>query len=68
MTENPLEDRAMQTEQSEPQETISRRYLLKVLAGAGGAVTAWSLLPGRWTRPVVKAGMLPMNYETSRPK
>jgi hypothetical protein len=66
VTEKPLEDRAVQTERSEPQETISRRHLLKVLAGAGGAVAAWSLLPGKWTRPVVEAGMLPQSFQASQ--
>lgn len=38
---------------------------LKLLAGTGGAVAAWSLLPGQWTRPVVEAGMLSKNFQAS---
>jgi hypothetical protein len=62
MTEKPLEDRV---EQSETHETISRRHLLRVLAGTSGAVAAWSLLPGKWTRPIVEASMLPRNLQAS---
>lgn len=65
MTEQPLEDRAVQSAQTESPEPIRRRHLLKVLAGAGGAVAAWGLLPGKWTRPVVEAGMLPRNFQAS---
>jgi len=49
----------------ETQETISRRRVLKTLAGTGGALAAWSLLPARWTRPVVEAGMLPQSAAAS---
>ncbi len=65
MIEKPLEGRAVQSAEAESDETISRRRLLKVLAGTGGAVTAWSLLPGKWTRPVVEASMLPKNLQAS---
>ncbi len=66
MADEPLEVRVVQSPQQRPYETMNRRHLLKLLAGTGGAA-AWSLLPGKWTRPVVEAGMLPMNYRTSRP-
>ncbi len=65
MTEKPHDDRVDQPGQMETQETISRRHLLRVLAGSGGAVAAWSLLPGKWTRPVVEASMLPRNLQAS---
>ncbi len=65
MTEKPLEDRAAQSALTGPHETFCRRRLLKVLAGTGGAVAAWGLLPGQWTRPVVEAGMLPKNFQAS---
>jgi hypothetical protein len=47
--------------QPETQEVISRRHLLKILAATGGAVAAWTLLPGKWSKPVVEAGMLPIH-------
>lgn len=65
MTEKPYEDRVEQLVEAETSETISRRRLLQVLAGTGGAIAAWSLLPGSWTRPVVEASMLPKNLQAS---
>jgi hypothetical protein len=46
-------------------DTISRRRLLKALAGTSGAVAAWSLLPVKWTRPVVEASILPQSAAAS---
>ena len=42
----------------------SRRRLLKFLA-AGGAVTAVSLLPGKWSSPSVKTGVLPAHAQVT---
>ncbi|HSG16017.1 MAG TPA: twin-arginine translocation signal domain-containing protein [Anaerolineae bacterium] len=41
-----------------------RRKLLKLLA-AGGAVTAVSMLPGKWSSPVVKSGVLPAHAQAT---
>ena len=43
----------------EAAEALSRRRLLKALAATGGAITASTLLPGKWVKPVVEVGMLP---------
>lgn len=52
------------TSEKEGQEwTVSRRRLLKVLAAAGGAVAASTLLPGKWARPVVEVGVLPAHAQ-----
>lgn len=51
--------------QHSPQETLGRRELLKALAATGGAVTAASLLPGAWTKPVIEAGVLPAHAAVS---
>jgi hypothetical protein len=42
----------------------SRRRLLKAIA-AGGAVTAVSLLPGKWSSPSVKSGVLPAHAQVT---
>lgn len=41
-----------------------RRRLLKLLA-AGGAVTAASMLPGKWSSPVIKTGVLPAHAQVT---
>jgi hypothetical protein len=43
----------------------SRRRLLKFLA-AGGAVTAVSLLPGKWSSPSIKSGVLPAHAQVTQ--
>jgi hypothetical protein len=65
MTDGPTGDCAEHRELLQSQEAISRRRLLQVLGGAGAAVAAWSLLPGKWTRPVVEASILPQTAQTS---
>ncbi len=45
--------------------TLGRRELLKALAAAGGALAAAAFLPGKWTRPVVEAGVLPAHAQAS---
>jgi hypothetical protein len=57
--ENQVHDDALE------QKTISRRQLLKTLIAAGGAVTASTLLPGEWARPVVEVGVLPAHAQAS---
>jgi len=44
---------------------LGRRELLKALAATGGAVTAASILPGKWIKPVIEAGVLPAHAQTS---
>lgn len=53
----------------EPQEEtpaiVSRRRLLKSLVISGGAVAGLTMLPEKWTRPVVEAGELSVHAEAS---
>jgi hypothetical protein len=44
---------------------ISRRTLLKVIAAAGGSLAASTMLPGKWVKPVLKVGVLPVHAQTS---
>lgn len=47
-----------------PQEDmIGRRELLKALAATSGAVVAASMLPGKWSEPVIEAGVLPAHAQ-----
>ncbi len=46
---------------------ISRRTLLKVLVAAGGSVAASAIIPGKWTKPLVRVGVLPVHAQTSQP-
>jgi hypothetical protein len=52
-------------EEETPEGTLSRRQLLKALAATGGAVSASSLLPGKWVKPVVEAGVLPAHAQVT---
>ena len=52
-------------ENETPKETVSRRQLLKALAATGGAVSASSLLPGKWAKPVVDVGLLPAHAQVT---
>lgn len=51
------------TNQDQAAANVSRRQLLKALLAAGGALTAASLLPGEWSRPVVEIGVLPAHAQ-----
>ena len=51
-------------ETSQEVQNPSRRRLLKFLA-AGGAVTAVSLLPGKWSSPSIKTGVLPAHAQVT---
>jgi len=53
------------SEEETPEATLSRRRLLKALAATGGAVSASSLLPGKWVKPVVEAGVLPAHAQVT---
>jgi hypothetical protein len=46
---------------------VSRRRLLKVLVAAGGSVAASTLLPGKWVKPILRVGVLPVHAQTSQP-
>ncbi len=47
------------------EQTLHRRDLLKVLAASGGALTAAALLPARWLKPAVDAGVLPAHAQST---
>jgi len=57
--------RHVESPEETPEKTLGRRALLKALAAAGGAVTASSLLPGEWAKPVVEVGVLPAHAQVS---
>jgi hypothetical protein len=61
--EEPTNDAASQ--EQAPEETLGRRQLLKALAATGGAAAAASLLPGKWAKPVIEAGVLPAHAQVS---
>ena len=44
---------------------VSRREILKALAAGGSALAASAFLPGKWTRPLVEAGVLPAHAQSS---
>ncbi len=47
------------------QQVINRREALKALAGIGGAAAASALVPEKWVKPVVEAGVLPAHAQSS---
>jgi hypothetical protein len=49
---------------SKPQ-ALSRGEMLKVISAMGMAITASSLAPEKWVKPVVEAGVLPAHAQTS---
>ncbi len=46
---------------------ISRRQLLKALVATGGAITASTVLSGKWSKPLVEVGLLPAHAQVSQP-
>ena len=48
-----------------PDQSLNRRELLKILAAAGGGLTAAAFLPGKWLKPVIEAGVLPVHAQAS---
>lgn len=54
-----------ENEQSADNSRINRRQLIKMLA-AGGAVTAASMVPGKWSSPAVKTGVLPAHAQVTQ--
>lgn len=53
-------------DEGKTEKTIGRRQLLKALVATSGAITAASMLPGKWTKPVVDAGVLPAHAQSSQ--
>lgn len=45
--------------------SISRRDALKALAATGAGVVAASLLPGKWEKPAMQMGVLPVHAQSS---
>lgn len=45
---------------------VSRRTMLKIIAAAGGGTAASFALPGKWVKPFVRAGVLPVHAQTSQ--
>jgi len=51
---------------SNSQKSINRREMLKKGAlAAGGAITAAAFLDGKWLKPIVKTGVLPVHAQAS---
>ncbi len=50
----------------ETRENISRRELVKALTALGGATAASSLLPQKWAKPEVGAGVLPAHAQSTQ--
>jgi hypothetical protein len=44
---------------------LTRRQALKAALAAAGGLTAAAFLPARWTRPLVKTGVLPVHAQSS---
>jgi len=47
--------------------SIDRRKMLKTALAAGGAITAAAFLEGKWLKPVVKTGILPVHAQSTCP-
>lgn len=46
---------------------ITRRDMLKVMLAGGGGIAASAFLPGKWLKPFVTTGVLPVHAATSAP-
>ncbi|MCJ7648283.1 MAG: hypothetical protein MUP85_06695 [Candidatus Lokiarchaeota archaeon] len=55
------------SERKESSLPIDRRKMLKSVLAAGGAITAAAFLDGKWLKPVVKTGILPVHAQASCP-
>jgi hypothetical protein len=53
------------TDQPDSDPQLTRRQLIKILAALGGAVTASSLMPEKWSRPQVGFGALPAHAQST---
>jgi Mg-chelatase subunit ChlD len=47
---------------------MGRRELLKALAAGGGAIAVTSIMPGKWAKPIIEAGLLPAHAQGSPDK
>lgn len=55
----------MEEKTSNTPEQINRRKMLKGVLAVGGAITAAAFLDGKWLKPVVKTGILPVHAQAS---
>lgn len=44
---------------------ITRKQFIELLAAAGGASALAGFLPGKWVKPIVKVGVLPVHAQSS---
>ena len=44
---------------------ITRNQFLKILVAVGGATAAAAFLPGKWLKPIVKVGVLPVHAQST---
>ncbi len=51
--------------ESNTQQKLSRREVLKTIIAGSGALAATAFLPSRWIKPVVEAGVLPAHAQSS---
>ena len=58
-----MEEITSQDENPKQKGNVGRREFLKTLVAGSGAVAAAAFLPAKWTRPVVKAGVLPAHAQ-----
>jgi hypothetical protein len=63
--EHQANDSADTLEEEGQEQTVSRRRLLKALIATGGAAAASTLLPSKWTKPIVEVGVLPVHAQAS---
>jgi hypothetical protein len=55
-------------EETTPKNTnLNRREALKAILAASGALVAAASLPGRWSKPMVEAGVIPAHAQGSLP-
>jgi len=55
-------------EETTPKNTnLNRREALKTILAASGALVAAASLPGRWSKPLVEAGVVPAHAQGSLP-
>jgi hypothetical protein len=50
---------------SKTKKTIKRRDALKVLAATGAGLAGATLLPGKWDKPAMQVGVLPVHAQSS---
>ena len=56
-----------QPEKIEKAQPMDRRKMLKSALAAGGAITAAAFMEGKWLKPVVKTGVLPVHAQSTCP-